>query len=50
MGQRGKQRLIEAFVTQAPVDPKGRRSPPLDEAVLNRLAGRDVMSLDPPLL
>ncbi|KIT98651.1 hypothetical protein QU38_02935, partial [Staphylococcus aureus] len=39
MGQRREQRLVEAFVPQAPVEA-------LDEAVLHRLARRDVMPLD----
>ena len=42
VGQRGEQRLVEAFVTQATVEA-------LDEAVLHRLARRDVMPFDPPL-
>ena len=40
--ERGEQRLIEKFVAQAGVET-------LDEGVLGRLAGRDVMPLDLPL-
>jgi hypothetical protein len=43
MGQRGEQGLVEAFVPQATVEA-------LHEAVLHRLARRDVVPLDPSLL
>jgi hypothetical protein len=43
LGQRGEQRLVEAFVAQATIEA-------LDEAVLHRLARRNVVPIDPPLL
>jgi len=43
VGQRREQRFVEAFVPQAPVEA-------FDEAILHRLARRDVMPLDPPFL
>ena len=43
MSQRGEQGLVEAFVPQAAVEA-------FHEAVLHRLAGRDLVPLDPPLL
>ena len=42
MRQRSEQRLVEAFVAQPPVEA-------LDEGVLCRLAGRDIVPGDPPL-
>ena len=43
VGQRGEQCLVEAFVAQTTIEA-------LDEAVLHRLARRDVVPLDPALL
>ncbi len=43
MRHRGEQRLVEALVPEAPVEA-------LDEAVLHRLARRDVVPFDLPLL
>ena len=43
LGERGEQRLVEQFVAQPAVEA-------LDEGVLGRLAGRDVVPLDPYLL
>lgn len=42
VSDRREQRLVEAFVPKAPVEP-------FNEAVLHRLARRDLMPLDPPL-
>jgi len=43
LSKRGEQRLVEQFVAQAGIEA-------LDEGILLRLAGRDVMPLDPRLL
>lgn len=43
LGKRGEQRLVEEFVAQPAVET-------LDEGVLGRLAGRDLVPLDPYLL
>src|SRR5260370_12945756 len=43
MGERGEQRLIEQLVTKPPVEA-------LDESILLRLPGRDVVPFDPGLL
>ena len=43
VAERYEQRLVEAFVAQAAVEA-------LDVAVLLRLAGRDVVPFDPPVL
>ena len=43
MSQRGEQRLVEAFVPEAAIKA-------LHEAVLHRLARRDVVPLDPSFL